>query len=165
MPRYSAERKEAILSKVLPPQSRSVKEVAQEQDIHFQTIYSWMKEVRDKGHSVSDKPQSSVQWSDAEKFSVVVETASLSEAELSQYCREKGLYPEQVHTWKSECMQGFKSSKAQQKLERKQAQADKKEIKQLKRELRHKEKALAETAALLVLRKKLNALWEDDEEN
>ena len=103
--------------------------------------------------------------SDAEKFSVVVETASLSEAELSQYCRERGLFPEQIYMWKAECMQGFQSSKAQQKVERKQAQTDKQEIKQLKRELRRKEKALAETAALLVLRKKLNALWEDDEEN
>nr|WP_274038408.1 IS3 family transposase [Thalassomonas viridans] len=154
MPKYSAERKEAILRKVLPPLSRSVREVALEQDIHYQTIYAWMKEVREKGFTVPDKPTPPAQWSDAEKFSVVVETASFSEAELSQYCREKGLYVEQVHTWKAECMQGFKNSKTQQQEARKQAQADKKAIKQLKRELRQKEKALAETAALLVLRKK-----------
>jgi len=48
---------------------------------------------------------------------------------------------------------------------KRQRQADHKEIKQLKRELREKEKALAETAALLVLRKKLNALWERDNED
>jgi hypothetical protein len=35
----------------------------------------------------------------------------------------------------------------------------------LKKDLRRKEKALAETAALLLLRKKLDALWEDDEES
>ena len=45
-----------------------------------------------------------------------------------------------------------------------QSKADKAKIKSLKRELGYKEKALAETAALLVLRKKLNALWKDDNE-
>jgi len=162
--RYSAERKQAILSKVLPPENQSVREVALAQGIHFQTIYSWLKEVRGKGHSVSDN-HSSAHWSDAQKFSIVVETASLSEAELSQYCREKGLYPEQVKSWKAECMQGFKSTKEQQKAERQRAKEDKQEIKKLKRELRQKEKALAETAALLVLRKKLDALWSEDEED
>ncbi len=48
---------------------------------------------------------------------------------------------------------------------KRQCQADHKEIKQLKAELRPKEKALAETAALLVLRKKLNAPWENDNED
>lgn len=48
---------------------------------------------------------------------------------------------------------------------KRQRKADQKEIKQLRRELREKEKALAETAALLVLRKKLDALWENDNED
>ena len=59
-------------------------------------------------------------------------------------------------------MQGFQRSAEQDKAIRQQARSDKQEIKQLRRELRHKEKALAETAALLVLRKKLNALWDND---
>ena len=92
----------------------------------------------------------------------VIETAALSEAELSQYCREKGLYPDQVKQWKAESLQGFQRSAEQDKAIRQQARSDKQEIKQLRRELRHKEKALAETAALLVLRKKLNALWDND---
>lgn len=83
----------------------------------------------------------------------------MTENELSQYCREKGLYPEQVKNWRSECMQGFSSTKEQQAEVKRQAKADKQEIKALKRELRVKEKALAETAALLVLRKKLNAFY------
>ena len=42
---------------------------------------------------------------------------------------------------------------------------DKKRIQELERELRRKDKALAETAALLVLRKKLNAYWGNDSED
>jgi transposase-like protein len=167
VPRYSPEQKEAILSKLLPPQSRSVREVALEDGVNYQTLYYWLKQLRKSSHALPEKQPPASTLSDAAKFAVVIETASLSEAELSQYCREKGLYPEQVHVWKSECMSGFQHSKALKKAEIKQAKLDKREIKQLKKELRRKEKALAETAALLVLRKKLNALWEeeDDEES
>ena len=93
-----------------------------------------------------------------------METSVLSESELSQYCREKGLYSEQVHSWKAACLNGFVSSDANQKTTRQQGKADKAEIKSLKKDLRRKEKALAETAALLVLRKKLNAFWGDEDE-
>jgi hypothetical protein len=67
--------------------------------------------------------------------------------------------------WKKQCLGGFQSSDEQAQTEKKQATSDKAEIKYLKKDLRRKEKALAETAALLVLRKKLNALLgEEDEE-
>lgn len=47
-----------------------------------------------------------------------------------------------------------------------QSRDDKNRIRELERELRRKDAALAETAALLVLRKKLNAYWgSDDEDN
>jgi hypothetical protein len=57
------------------------------------------------------------------------------------------------------------SAKAQLKAEREQARADKKRIAELERELRRKDKALAETAAILVLRKKMNAFWGNDSED
>ena len=90
---------------------------------------------------------------------------ALSESELSQYCREKGLYVDQIMSWKSQCLNGFALSQTQQKEAVKQAKTDQRQIKTLKKELRRKEKALAETAALLVLRKKLDAFWEQDNED
>ena len=92
----------------------------------------------------------------------MLESAVLSELELSEYCREKGLYPEQVKGWKQDCLEGFCSSPERKREELKQAKADKKEIRQLHKELRRKEKALAEAAALLVRRKKLNAFYGDE---
>ena len=89
----------------------------------------------------------------------------MNEAELSEYCRAKGLYVEQVKAWKADSLRGFVSSREQELEAKQQRKADRKEIKQLKRELRQKEKALAETAALLVLRKKLDAFWENDSED
>jgi len=98
------------------------------------------------------------QWSAEAKLAVVIETAALNESEHSQYCRQKGLYPEQVKE-----LQGQLSDVERRKQDREQAKKDKKRIKALERELNRKEKALAETAALLVLRKKLNAFWEEKE--
>ncbi|NUY57744.1 IS3 family transposase, partial [Salinivibrio sp. EAGSL] len=104
------------------------------------------------------------QWSAEAKFATVMETASLSEAELSQYCRERGLFPEQVKEWKRACISGAGQAEQSKKAEQAARRAEKKRIRGLETELRRKDKALAETTALLVLSKKLNVLYESDNE-
>jgi hypothetical protein len=96
-----------------------------------------------------------------QRFSIVLETATFSEIKLSEYCREKGLYPEQIQQWKQACIS---ANNDEPTLNLKSDKQDKKRIKELEKELHRKEKALAETAALLVLRKKFNALYRLDEE-
>jgi len=113
---------------------------------------------------VPGKKSTPDQWSHETKFAVVVETAYLSESELSEYCRSKGLFIDQVKQWKQQCIQGFQSNEEQNKTIKQQAKEDKVEIKSLKKDLRYKEKALAETAALLVLRKKLKAFYGEESE-
>ena len=162
MARYSEERKEAVLSKLLPPYNMTVAELARQEGISEPTLYTWRNKAKSEGRPVPGRKATSEQWSAEAKLATVIETAAFSEAELSQYCREKGLYPDQVKQWKAESLQGFQRSAEQEKAIRQQARSDKQEIKQLRRELRHKEKALAEAAALLVLRKKLHALWDQD---
>ena len=162
---YPQERKEAILKKLLPPVNQSVAEVAREEGVSIQTIYSWRTKARQSGIAMPGNTTKTDHWTAETKLAVVIETASLSESELSQYCREKGLYIEQIKQWKTHCLTGFKLSQEQQKEVAKKAKVDRLTIKSLKKELRHKEKALAETAALLVLRKKLDAFWEKTDED
>ena len=102
-------------------------------------------------------------WSSTDKFAAVLETASLNEAELSVYCRERGLYPEQIVQWRQACEQANAWDRAQAKQLKSARKADEQRIRGLERELRQKEKAWAETAALLVLRKKAQAIWGDPE--
>lgn len=97
-------------------------------------------------------------WSSAEKFAVVLETASMNEAERAQYARRKGLYVEQIAAWTAACRDANGAL-----VERPENRADKKRIQELERELNRKEKALAEAAALLVLRKKAQAIWGDED--
>ena len=159
---YSAERKAAVLGKLLPPRSLSVREWAREEGISDVTLYHWRKQAMAMGEMGVVEKKAPETWSGEAKLAVVVETAPLSEVELSQYCRERGLYPEQVKAWRQACIAGQQTSLQRRQEEAVQARADKQRIRELERELQRKEKALAEAAALLVLRKKLNALWGDD---
>lgn len=113
-------------------------------------------------HSTTEPTVQSIHWSAQDRFSVVIETVSLSEVELSEYCRNKGVFPEQVQQWKQSCIEGSMSNNEHKRRSAAQAKADRQRIRGLERELNRKDKALAEAAALLVLRKKLNALWEED---
>ncbi|SOB74969.1 Transposase [Marinobacter sp. LV10R510-11A] len=162
MPRYSEERKAAVLKKLLPPQNSSVVSVATEEGISNMTLYSWLKQCRRQGMPVPGNRSIGDDWSPEAKLAVVIETASMSEAELSAYCRQKGLYPEQVQRWKEACLQGAGTQEGLEKAAQKQQRDSRKTIKKLKAEVRRKDRVLAETTSLLVLSKKLEALYGED---
>jgi transposase-like protein len=164
---YSAERKASVVSKLLPPMNRPVVEVSQEEGIALGTLYHWRDQARSKGLVVPGSKKITDDWPGEARLATVIEVASLSASELSRYCREKGLYVEQVARWRAACVdgQGSEQEPNVNASEREELRASKKRIRELERELVRKEKALAEVAALLVLRKKLNALWGDNEVN
>ena len=88
------------------------------------------------------------------KLAAVVETSALNEAELAGYCRARGLYPEEVKTWRTQAEAAMAGGLVPAKALRDAVAIEKKRVKELEHELHRKEKALAETAALLILRKK-----------
>ena len=105
------------------------------------------------------------QWKPVDKFAVVLEAAALNEAELAEYGRKKGLFVEQIDAWKQAFIRGNADTKDQKQSQVTERRKDKKHIQQLERELRRKDKALAETAALLVLAKKARAIWGEPEDD
>jgi len=108
--------------------------------------------------------KSAEQWSSVNKFAVVLETTSLNEAELALYCSKKGLHEEQIVAWRSACVDANANVTEHEKVFNALGKKDKSQIASLEKELRKKEKAFAETAALLVLRKKANAIWGEAED-
>ncbi|ABI57676.1 conserved hypothetical protein [Alkalilimnicola ehrlichii MLHE-1] len=162
--KYSTERKEAVLNKLRAPHNRSVPEVAAEEGISAATIYLWRKQARQSGQLLPEGGSDPEGWSSRDKFNAVLETASLSEAELAEYCRRRGLYPEQLRRWRLACEQGNDLSQAASQREGDALKQERKRSRQLQRELKRKEAALAETAALLTLRKKAHAIWGDEDE-
>jgi len=161
---YPKERKEAVLKKMLPPHNKTIPEISKEEGICEGTLYNWRKVARAEGRLMPDGDQSPQGWASVDKFAAVVETAALNEAKLSRYCRGRGLYPEQIRQWRRACEEANDWDRTQNQELKKNRQSDSKQIKKLKRELRHKEKALAETAAILVLRKKAQAIWGEPED-
>lgn len=155
-----------MVSKLLPPLNRSVMDVSQEEGIAPGTLYHWRDKARSKGSVVPGSKKTTDDWPAEARLATVIEVASMSASELSRYCREKGLYVEQVVAWRAACVEGQGNMQEPNVnvSEREELRASKKRIKELERELVRKEKALAEVAALLVLRKKLNALWGSDDE-
>jgi len=164
MTRYSIEFKEAAVKKMMPPNAIPVQEIRRETGVSDVTLYKWRNEYRNKGIAVPGDDSKPDDWGGQDKLAVVIETAALNESELGQYCREKGLYPEQVQRWRETAVKGYDRDEQVQQQQASSRKEDRRKIKKLESELRRKEKALAETAALLVLRKKAQAIWGDDED-
>lgn len=161
--KYSEERREAVLAKLLPPNNQTVAEVAESEGISTATLYNWRKQARESGRLLPDQADTPDGWRSADKFNAVLETAALSEAELAEYCRTRGLYPEQIRRWRASCERANDRDQDRTQSERETIKAERKRSKQLERDLKRKDAALAETAALLTLRKKAEAIWGDAE--
>jgi len=164
MTRYSKEFKDNIIKQMMPPANKSIIQLSNETGISEHTLYAWKRAAKSAGIAAPAGESSSERWSSEDKFLIVLETVKMNQAELATYCREKGLYVEQVEAWKDFCINANGGISEQSKILQKNLKEKEKEVKQLSKELRRKEAALAETAALLVLRKKAQAVWGDQEE-
>lgn len=161
---YSPELKEAMLRRMLPPNNESITKISKEEGISEQTLRNWRDNARANGMPAPGTDAVPEDWSTQDKFLVVVETAKMNETELADYARKKGLFVEQIKAWRDACMNANGGvAKEAARLSKELKEAEKKN-KQLARELDRKEKALAETAALLVLRKKADAIWGEPED-
>jgi transposase-like protein len=163
--RYSLEKREWVLRQMMPPLNRGVAELAEETGISSVTLYAWRQQAKTAGVVVPGDGKNSADWSSADKFRVVLEAAILNEVELAEYCRRKGLYVEQIQAWREACEQANATSVEQGRVLREQDKKSRQRIKVLERDLRRKESALAEAAALLILRKKAEAIWGKDEDD
>ena len=102
-------------------------------------------------------------WTAAARLQAVIATAAMDEAQRSAWCRENGVYPTELQQWKENATAAL-SEVAEERETPQQRRDTRKRIKELERDLRRKDKALAETAALLVLSKKFEAILQRDEE-
>lgn len=165
---HSEKFKSRLIAKMMGPGALSANSLAAEVGLSQTTLSRWLREVRtvpdmsEKSRRTSPalRPRRSQDWSAEEKFRVVVESRSLSEQERGAFLRKEGLHQAQLDEWAGAMHSALTAGKKVQK-----ASADRKRIKMLERELRRKEKALAETAALLVLQKKVHAIWGDEDDD
>ena len=140
-----------------PPHRQSVAEIAQELGIHVITLYKWRKAWRLQGEVVPATQKDPEGWGPTDKFTVVLETAGLNSTELGAKCRVRGLFPEQVDRWRQAAQDANAQpllTMAEQKHLERCYQPDQREMKRLQQELRRRNMALAEAAALLMASKR-----------
>jgi transposase-like protein len=116
---FSKEYKAKILELLQPPDSKSVPEIAQQEGIPTTTIYSWVSRARKDGQVIPNNGSnfSDRKWNNEDKLRIVIETFALNEAELGQYCRERGLYSTDIKRWRQVLESSFNSVRSSKGLE------------------------------------------------
>ena len=159
MGEYADSFKEAMVKKMTGPEPRSATSLAVEVGVPQSTLSRWMRQYGRLGAAEAEGSMGkrTQQWGPEEKLRAVLEYEKLDEEVRGKYLREKGLYSVDVERWRSEML-----AAVGKRPKNRDAQGQR--IREVETELRRKEQALAETAALLVLKKKAQEIWGDRED-
>jgi len=131
-----------------------VKDLAKETGVSQFTLYSWLRQAKEEPFvSESSKGKRGRRWAVEDQIRILAAANELSDAELGPYLRREGVRPETLDAWR-EALRGNRPDRSSQR-----------QIKELEKELRRKEAALAEAAALLILQKKAQAIWGEKEDD
>ena len=155
MARYSEKFKGRAVARLLPPESAPVDVVAREVGIGSGTLLRWRDDVQ-------SMPARGRAWTAASRLEAVIVTAALDETNKSAWCREHGVYPAELAKWRTSATTAL-AEPEEARASPQTTRQDRKRIKELERELLRKDRALAETAALLVLSKKVAVIFNKGE--
>ena len=167
---YSEAFKARMVRRMTGPGALSATALSRDVGVTQPTLSRWVREAgspvmssdsdgRDStARSTVKRPQD---WSAEEKLTAVVEAAALSEEELGAYLRRKGVHQTQLEQWRTALLASLEGESAQKK----RTSPEVRRIRELERDLLRKDRALAEATALLVLKKKLDALWADEDDD
>ncbi|RQS55802.1 IS3 family transposase [Burkholderia sp. Bp8963] len=146
MARYGQTFKDRAVARLLPPESATAEDVAREIGVSVDTLERWRSDAL-------SMPARERAWTATARFEAVLSTAAMDETARNAWCREHGVYPQELAQWRTAATQAL-AEPEEARASPRQTKQDQRRIKELERELRRKEKALAEAAALLVLSKK-----------
>lgn len=169
---YSEAFKSKMVQRMLGPEAVSQTALSAETGIAQGTLSRWVRAARGTirpmpNRSSSTPPPSSrvarrtEDWSAAERLRVLGETWQLRDDELGAYLRREGLHRVTLDEWRAAALEGLAPARSA----RAKSSADQKRVRELERKLRRKDRALAEAAALLVLQKKVQAIWGDEDDS
>jgi transposase len=151
MARYGQTFKDRAVARLLPPQSAALEVVAQEIGIGAGTLQRWHDDAQ-------SRPARGRAWTAAARLDGVITTAAMDEVGKSAWCRQHGVYPAELAKWQMSATAAL-AEPEEARASPQSTRHDKKRIKELERDLLRKDRALAETAALLVLSKKVAVIF------
>jgi transposase len=161
-----------MIRKLSHPSGLGVHELAAKTGVHQTTLSRWRREatilqakMSQKRHDeAGTKPQVARRPQDLspeEKLRIVQQATQLRDADLGAFLRREGLHEADLAEWREQVNEAALAALSG----RRQRTSEQKRVRKLESELRRKEKALAEAAALLVLTKKARALWPDEDDD
>ena len=165
---YTKGFKERMVRKLAAADGPSATRLAREVSVPQSTLSRWLRQAGsfredppDVRLSPGRRPMTAKRpqdWTAEEKLQAVIEAAAIPEAELGAFLRRRGLHEAQLQQWRQQVLSGLEQRPTRSS---KKPTAEARRVRELERELTRKDKALAETAALLVLKKKVQAIWGD----
>jgi transposase-like protein len=155
---YSQEFKQSIVQKVTSPGGPSITEMSKKTGVHYTSIRSWIQNC-----ATTPSMKKSKEWTPEAKLKAIAETLTLTENELGEYLRANGLHSSDLEQWKQEFYSSQKGP-GRPKLDPELAELRAKE-KELAKDLKRKDRALAEMSARIVLLKKSRLIWGDGEDD
>ena len=142
-------------------------EMAETLGVSRSALSRWISESKQQAftslstnNSMTTQEKRPQDWALAERLELIIQCNGLSDEAMSEACRRQGVFPHHVTQWKQDMISNRNGPADPKKQVTVKQLRD--EIKVLNKDLHRKNKALAETAALLVLQKKVNAIWGSD---
>lgn len=156
---YAQAFKEEVVRKMLTRGNRTIADMAAELNVPYHSVRNWLRNPNMAHlHRAAGSEKRPQEWTAEQRLQALLDTNTLAPEELSAWCRERGIFAHQLQAWKAEfCLP------AKPAADTAEVRKLKGELTSLQRELSRKDKALSEAAALLVLQKKYQALWEDED--
>lgn len=168
--RYAEKFKARMISRLVGPNRISAKQLSREVGVGQPTLSLWLRQAGGKVSDVKNEKRDREasqrrpeDWTPHEKLKAVMEAAALDDVDLGSWLRRKGIKEEHLRHWQETLIERAADVFAP-KEPRVNAES-RKRLKDLERELQRKDKALAETAALLVLQGKMQALWAEEDDS
>jgi len=171
MTTYSSGFKARMVKRMAGRESISANALSREVGVSQGTLSRWLRDagtlvdMSKKSSKKSGGPGRSRRRTADEKFRLVMEATSLTGEDLGEFLRREGLHDVQIEEWREKATKGATDALKDAKRKKGEQAPEARQIRELERELRRKEKALAEAAALLILRKKLEALYSEEEDD
>jgi transposase len=168
---YSEGFRNRMVERLSGPQAPSATELADETGVAQSTLSKWLKAAgtvvpkmarRDKQKAAPTSTKRPQDLTAEEKLALVLEAATVPADELGAFLRRKGVHEAQLAEWRATATAALRPPS---KRDRKTANVEARRVRDLERELARKEKALAEAAALLILKKKAQAIWGDEDDD
>jgi hypothetical protein len=161
---YSSEFKKVAVQKYLSNRTGNLRDLASELGVSHTCLWKWVGEYKKYANSngmnhIDKRPQD---WTADEKIQACFDYENLSVEQQGEFLRRKGLHSDRLVEWKNLCLSAL-SLKGNDAASRVELNDANRKIKELERDLNRKDKALAEASALLVLKKKADLIWGNED--